>query len=138
MIDNLASYFKEKHEIFLDSIKYNIVEENQVSQEYQLNGVDSIETKIEDEQVRVVVKRALKFYPEAFFSLEVAFGAVLEFNDEKKSEQDWQNVNLAEEFRENGGFILDHLLSRISLLIAQITSSYGQQPLILKPEIAPK
>ena len=43
---------------------------------------------------------------------------------------------MAEEFRDNGKFVTDNLMSRISLMIAQITSSYGQSPLILPPVVA--
>ena len=37
-------------------------------------------------------------------------------------------MNMAAEFKENGAFVLNNLMSRISLQIAQITSSYGQVP----------
>ena len=52
---------------------------------------------------------------------------------EKVKEHDWHNMNMAAEFKENGAFVLNNLMSRISLQIAQITSSYGQVPLILPP-----
>ena len=47
-------------------------------------------------------------------------------------------MNLAEEFRKNGQFVLGNLMNRISLLIAEITSSFGQAPIILPPSIAPR
>ena len=61
-----------------------------------------------------------------------------EIKKERKEEYDWDKINLAEEFRENGEFVLGNLMSRISLLIAEITSSFGQIPLILPPAIASK
>ena len=42
---------------------------------------------------------------------------------------------MAEEFRENGDFVINELMSRITLMIAQITASFGQVPLILPPLI---
>ena len=41
------------------------------------------------------------FDPEEIFNLSVSFGVDLKFN-ERKAEHDWMNINLAEEFRENG------------------------------------
>ena len=79
----------------------------------------------------------MAFDPEKIFALSVSFGMDLKFN-ERKGEHDWQNVNLAEEFRENGDFVTAQLMSRISLLIGQITSSFGQQPLILPTGLAKK
>ena len=55
-----------------------------------------------------------------------------------ETEYDWFDVNLAEEFRENGDFITIHLMNRITLLIGEITSSFGQQPFILPPNLAKK
>lgn len=69
--------------------------------------------------------------------LSVSFGAELKFNN-RKSEQDWMKINLAEEFMQNGDFVTTQLMSRISLLIGQITSSFGQQPLILPTMLAKK
>ena len=46
------------------------------------------------------------------------------------------NINLADEFRKNGDFVTIQLMSRITLLIAEITSSFGQQPLILPTALA--
>ena len=61
----------------------------------------------------------------------------MKFN-ERKSEYEWSEINLAEEFGENGDFVITQLMSRISLLIGQITSSFGQPPLILPAVIAKK
>ena len=78
----------------------------------------------------------MKFDPDELFELSISFGAILKFDPEKKDEYDWHKVNMAEEFRENGEFVLSNLMNRIALLVAQITSSYGQMPLVLPPSIA--
>ena len=70
------------------------------------------------------------------FNLTVTFGAILKFDPAKKDEYKWHEINMAEEFRKNGEFVTNNLVARISLLIAQITSSYGQTPLILQPSVA--
>ena len=77
----------------------------------------------------------LTFNPEKMFRLSVAFGADLRFDPQKINEYNWREIDLADEFRENGDFVTGNLMSRITLLIAQITSSFGQPPLVLVPSV---
>ena len=99
--------------------------------------IDNIEAVVEEKTVKLTVKRVLQFEPEEIFELSVSYGAILKIKEEKKSYA-WDKMNLAEEFRENGQFVLGNLMSRISLLIAEITSSFGQPPIILPPVVEPK
>ena len=139
MICNLQEYFTPEQEIFLDSINYRRIEDsgNEREQEVALLCQDNVKASVNDKGVRIIVTRSLVFEPEKIFVLSVSFGAELKFNS-RKSEQDWMKINLAEEFRQNGDFVTTQLMSRISLLIGQITSSFGQQPLILHPMLAKK
>ena len=138
MIRNLSDYFEAEQEFYLDKISYNRIDKKEDAEAYSLNCIDNIETNVVENKVEVIVKRVLKFEPEEIFELSVSFGAVLKIRSEKMREYEWEKVNLAEEFRENGDFVLGNLMSRISKLIAEITSSYGQMPLILPPVIASK
>ena len=139
MIENLAEYFQSEQEIFLDSVYYKKVDnvKNNVGQDVALTCQDSVKASLTENGVRIMLVRNLVFDPDILFKLTVSFGANLKFN-ERRSEHDWMKVNLAEEFIKNGDFITAHLMSRISLLIAQITSSYGLQPLMLNPVLAKK
>ena len=139
MICNLQEFFKPEQEIFLDTISYRRIENsgNELEQEVALLCQDNIKASVNDEGVRIIVTRSLVFEPEKIFVLSVSFGAELKFNN-RKSEQDWMKINLAEEFMQNGDFVTTQLMSRISLLIGQITSSFGQQPLILPTMLAKK
>lgn len=139
MICNLQEYFKPEQEIFLDTINYRRIENsgNELEQEVALLCQDNVRASVNDEGVCIIVTRSLVFEPEKIFVLSVSFGAELKFNN-RKSEQDWMKINLAEEFRQNGDFVTAQLMSRISLLIGQITSSFGQQPLILPTMLAKK
>lgn len=103
-----------------------------------MNCIDNIDVDINQDIVKLTVKRVLKFEPEEIFELSVSYGATLKIKKEKKQDYDWNKIDLAEEFRENGQFVLGNLMNRISLLIAEITSSFGQEPLILPPVISPK
>ena len=102
-----------------------------------MNCADNINVEIKSNSgVKIIVTRSLYFAPEEIFRLSVAFGADLKFEPQKVNEYNWNEINLADEFRDNGAFVTDNLMSRISLLIAQITSSFGQQPLLLAPVVA--
>ena len=138
MIKNLSEYFLSEHEYYLKEIKYQKLDlEAGNDTECSLNCLDNINVEtIADKQVEITVTRTLEFDPQNIFYLKVAFGALLTFNPKKVEEYDWHSINMAEEFKENGNFVLNNLMSRISLQIAQITSSFGQIPLILPPAIA--
>ena len=136
MIKNLADYFLPEQEFYLQNISYNRIENGSDSKKHILNCLDNISVDVKDEAVRITVTRTLKFEPEELFTLTVSFGAILKFNPQKKSEYKWNEVNLAEEFRNNGDFVIGNLMQRITLQIAQITSSFGQSPIILPPNVA--
>lgn len=138
MISNLADCFESEQEFYLDKVSYNRIDKREQTKEYSLNCVDNIEVAVNGEIVKLTVKRVLKFEPEEIFELSVSYGAILKIKEEKKSQYDWKKINLAEEFRENGQFVLGNLMNRISLLIAEITSSFGQPPIVLPPAIASK
>ena len=139
MIKNLSDYFKPELEIFLDSLSYKRIEsENKnTEKEFTLLCKDNIKKEVKGEGIRIIVTRILEFDPEEFFTLSVVFGADLKFN-ERKTEVKWDELNIAEEFRENGDFVTAQLMSRMSLLIGQITSSFGQQPIIPPLALAKK
>lgn len=137
MIKNLSEYFLPEHEFYLQNISYNRIEKIADEEEHSLNCVDSIKVDVDgNESARVTVTRTLYFEHNELFNLTVTFGAILKFDPAKKDEYKWHEINMAEEFRKNGEFVTNNLVARISLLIAQITSSYGQTPLILQPSVA--
>lgn len=137
MIANLVEYFDSSQEIFLEKISYKKIDEIKENENLEVSLLceDNVEASIMEDKLKVVITRSLKFDPEVLFSMSVAFGAVLRFNT-KKSEIDWNNVDISKEIVENGEFITLQLVSRISLIIGEITSSFGQQPLILPPKLA--
>lgn len=139
MIKNLSEYFLPEQEFYLHKINYDRIASGEAGikkSEIALNCADNIVVDVNDlDEVKLVVTRSLYFEPEEMFCLSVAFGAELKINPKKKNDYNWHELNLAEEFRDNGEFVMVNLMSRISLLIAQITSSFGQQPLMLPPNV---
>ena len=138
MITNLANYFLPEQEFYLQNITYDRIENTTDSENHTLNCLDNISVDTNDDTVKITVTRTLKFKPEELFSLTVSFGAILKFNPQNKSEYNWREINMAEEFRYNGDFVIGNLMQRITLQIAQITSSFGQSPIILPPNISKK
>lgn len=136
MINNLEEFFQPKQGIFLDTISYKRIENDDVVKGVELSLLcqDNIRVLLEDDGVEITLTRSVKFEPPELFELVVSYRSLLSFN-EKKDEIDWSSINLAEEFRENGAFVTTQLMSRIALLIGEITSSYGQEPLILPPRM---
>ena len=137
MIKNLSEYFLPEQEFYLHRIVYDRIDNVSPKEEYSLNCADSIHVEVnEKNEVKVIVTRTLTFDPEEMFRLIVAFGADLKLDLQRIGEYNWKELNLAEEFRDNGNFVTANLMSRITLLIAQITSSFGQTPVIVPPEVA--
>ncbi|HCW22895.1 MAG TPA: hypothetical protein DGX96_04290 [Lachnospiraceae bacterium] len=133
MIENLAEYFKPEHEYYLANIAYERLD-MQEEKSHSLKCTDDISTKIiGNEYLELIVTRKLEFQPSEIFNLSVSYGARLQFVPERLAEYNWSNIDLNEEFRLNGRFVTFNLLNRISLLVGEITSSYGQTPLILAP-----
>ena len=139
MINNLIEYFEPQQEFYLDKVVYNRVEDienvKQEDSEYTLKCVDNITTSIDHNDLKIIVQRQLEFYPEGIFDLTVAFGANLKFVESKMGDYDWNQIDLSNEFRINGGFVIVNLMSRISMLVANITSSFGQAPIVLPPGV---
>lgn len=137
MIKNLSEYFLPEQQFYLHKLTYNRIVENADEEASSLNCTDNISVELYDgDMLKIIVTRDLFFDPDMLFRLSVSFGADLQFDHQKKKEYDWENINLAEEFRDYGDFVTANLMNRISLLISQITSSFGQMPLVLAPYIA--
>ncbi|MDD6070040.1 MAG: hypothetical protein PUC12_04400 [Clostridiales bacterium] len=135
MLKNLVDYFDTEQEFYLDKINYSRINTKDQMSEYALNSIDRIQCEISEDMLKLTVCRTLKFNPEGIFELSVAYGAILKFNQKGKA-YDWSQCNLEEEFKKNGQFVTGNLMNRISLLIAEITSSFGQTPLVLPPGFA--
>lgn len=138
MIKNLNEYFSNDYEFYLDNVEYIHKKKTHTTSEYVLNCLDRLETnEISDEQLEVKVTRSLAFAPDDLYSLNVTFVAVLSYNMDKKKELEELSSDLSNELINNGQFFLSNIMSRISLLISDITASYGQPPVISPPVIAP-
>lgn len=135
MID-FERYFLNDQQFFLNSINYKTIEETEQLSEYRMKCTDSITVDLDIERgMRVIFTRELSFEPEALFVLEVSYGAILTFNPDTKDEFDWKKTDLAKEVQTSGGFVLRNIISKVSLLIAEITASGSQVPIVTPPNM---
>lgn len=136
MLD-LKRYFLPEHQIFLDNINYEMLKLERAHSGVKLNCKDTIVAQlIETRGVKVTFNRTMSFDNDGMFFLSVTYGVMLYFNPINYSEVSWKEVDLAGEFRKSCPQILTNLMSRTSLMIAQITSASGQNPIITPGGVA--
>ena len=128
MLD-FSRYFLPGAQIFLENINYEL--QKPAGGRVKMNCKDTIIARVMDPVgIKVTFNRVLSFEPEGLFYLSVSFSSILQFRQDIKDEIDWKSIDLAGEFRENGGLWLHNLSSRAAPLIAEITSASGQTPII--------
>ena len=129
-------YFTSDQEISLQHIEYKATDDQCTSETVSLRCEDNLtcETVTED-KISFIITRHLNFDPICFFDLTISYKFSLLFNKELKKEINWNGIDFEEEIKDNKDVCLGNLMSRISLQIAQITSSSGQMPIITPPSL---
>lgn len=128
-------YFLKDCQIFLAHVDYDFLS-LPIQGENKLLVKDSVTSyNLDDDKVKIEIARSLDFGTGKLFSLNVVFGVMLTKNPFSKNEIDWNTVNVADEFKHSKVPLLGNITSRISLLIAEITSSYGQVPIVTPPQL---
>ncbi len=136
MID-FTRYFHPDFKIYLENVNYEHIAPP--SGKLKMNCKDTIVAHLASPAgIKVTFNRTVSFEPEGLFYLSVSFSAIMRFNEATKDEIVWKGLDIASEFRENGGPALHALSSRAALLIAEITSASGQPPLITPTGTAKK
>ncbi len=130
MLD-FGRYFLHEHQIFLDNISYETLKLEKPGRDLKLSCKDTLIAQLmEKSGVKFTFNRTMSFDPDGLFFLSVTFGVVMRFNPVYYNEIAWKNMDLAGEFKQSCPHILTNLMSRTSLMIAQITSAAGQNPII--------
>lgn len=128
---NFKDYFQDEYQFALKNISYTKIESADNLAEFELKITDAINTKLDGNDLKIAFSREIFFEPESMFRLKVAFEVILhliEGNKEKATGMNWEK-----ELVSNPNPYLGNVVSRISHLIADITASFGQQPLITPP-----
>ena len=132
---NIIELFNQNYSYFLNEISYRVVTIGSVQEKVNLDIKDEVKfTMFDSSHLQIIVKRQVEFDPNVVYELSVSFGAVLELKDPRKIPDD---IDWYEEFKKSaeGISIIQGLLSRVSLQIAQITSSYGLNPIVTPPNL---
>ena len=130
---NFERYFLHDRRIFLDNISYDAINMGKQPTQMRLKCNDTVLAQLSNSGVKISFNRALTFEPQGIYTLSVTFSVFLIFDPSTKDEIDWQKTDISGEFRKSCPALMSALMSRSSLLIAQITSSAGQLPLVTPP-----
>jgi len=131
---DLSRYIQPQNQMFLESVNYQILELTSGSGNKLLTVMDAVSACfINDKQVKIVFGRKLTFNPSGLFELSVSFGAIYTLKDEFLNEWEWSSFDLSKEVSENSPSLLNPLVARTSMLISEITASFGQNPIVTPP-----
>lgn len=129
-MENFESYFLREKKINLENISFETDKIDLTAGELKLGCKDTIVAQLMERGVKINFNRALNFSQSGPFSLSVTFSIFMVFDPEKKDSVQWKSIDIAREFREGCPQLMSALMSRTSLMIAQITAAAGQNPLI--------
>lgn len=128
---NLNEFFQDQYQFVLKSISYTSYEQRPNNNEVTMKVEDDFSFRQIDEKLIATISRRVYFSPTAMFDLDISFEMVLYFEESIK--HDVNTIDWKEELVSSENPYLINVMSRISKLIADITSSYGQEPLITPP-----
>ena len=132
---NFIETFNENYSYFLKEIQYQVITVGSIQDKIDIMIGDHLTfNMLDDLHGEIIVERTVKFEPNVVYELSVSFGAILELKERNKIENDsdWKNDFIKSP---EGNTIIQGLLSRVSLQIAQITSSYGLNPIVTPPNL---
>ena len=129
-MENFERYFLHEKKILLENISYETVPVEGRPTDMKLGVKDTIVAQLLKNGVKINFNRALNFDPEGIFSLSVTYSMMMFFDPTTKDEVDWKSTDIATEFRKCCPHLLTSLMSRTSLMVSQITSAGGQNPIV--------
>lgn len=129
-----SAYFLPTFEYSLEQVNYKRLDTVDSSDEKQLNCTDKLRNMLIDEKhVSFEFTRELHFSSNDLFALSVTFSAVYTLNENDHGDIDWNSSEVAKDILHSNSTFLNMLITRASLLISQLTSSFGQAPIITPP-----
>lgn len=127
-------YFTGSFSIALESVVYNKLDEIEGEVSLRIDDVLEIkENKTNVENITAIITRSFSFEPKSLVEVSVSFEVVLELNDKYKNSDKLDLSLIRKELISEDSVIMSIIMSRISLLISQLTSSYGERPIVTPP-----
>ena len=126
---NLEEVFDPTYNFGLENITYNRIPKT--AESFEITLCDTMKVTPIDNDLHILITRALSINPSSLFELSVTFGLLLHFKQGQTvqhTDNEWHEI-----FTKEDNPYFANIMSRISLVISQITSSYGQQPLVTPP-----
>ena len=130
MID-FKKYFEDSYQFALKEIRYDLVEATPGEGDLIVKVSDSIGVEKGEQIFDVTFCREVGFEPEALYRLRVTFGIKLTLKEGVEALADGVDWDKALALNDNP--YIQNVGSRISKLIADITSSYGFSPIVTPP-----
>ena len=130
-----AECFNENYSYFLNQIRYQVITVGNIQDQVDISiNDDTVFEMLDEKHLKIIVERQVHFQPNVVYELKVSFGAILEIKDNVTFDK---NLDWRQEFKESneGTAVIQGLLTRISLQISQITSSYGLNPIVTPPTL---
>jgi len=124
-------YFLAERRIMLENVSYETNRVQPQGGQLKLGVKDTILAQVMGQAgVKVTFNRALRFDPEGPFTLSVSFAVMLVFNPGTRDEIDWKTIDVAEEFKKNCPQLVQAMMAKCALLVAEITAANGGAPII--------
>lgn len=125
---NFNEYFEDQYQFSLENVSFNSIN-SAVSKPLELKITDSFIPIILDDGISVKYTRHIHFEPAAVFAIVVSLNFRLKARPDKTAELpsiDWSAALKGE----NANIYWSNIISRASNIIANLTSSYGQAPIV--------
>lgn len=136
---DLNQYIEPKQQTFLNNVEYRLLQLVSGASGSKMKITDKLDaTFLDSKHIRLILSRKICFEPAGLFEMEVSFGTIVTLKDDAYFLVDWQTYDVAEEVINNSKNLINPLAARISMVIAQITSSYGQVPIVTPPCVVAK
>ena len=119
-------YFLAERRIMLENVSYEVHRPAVAQGQFRLNAKDTIVAQLIGQAgVKATYNRMLDFDPEGPFTLSVSFSVMLVFNPGTRGEIDWKSIDIAHEFKQNCPTLVQTMMTKAALLIAEITNANG-------------
>jgi len=129
---NFARHFLPVHPVKLTNVSYETdTPKLENGAQVRLGVRDTVVAQVQAGRgVKVTFNRTLSFEPDGPFMLSVSFAVMLMFNPKTAAEVDWKAVDVATQFRQKCPALMQSMMSRAALLVAQITAADGGNPIV--------